>query len=1402
MQAGFDFGSKNLHAAVLDGDRLVETYTVTHHGNRQKAFSALLKEIEAKYGRPERFGVTGSVELDHFPTIDTAIAAVEANRFLKTGARHILGIGCETFYLIFLDERGNYTEHSVNPLCASGTGSFLDQQAERIAVTTEELARRAEAFSGKTPSIATRCAVFAKSDITHAQAEGFTKDAIAAGLCEGMATGVLANLLKGRELSGEVLLVGGVSQNAKMVLEIEKRIDARAKPHREAVAFHAIGAAVLADQTDLKMDAVLGSMAQNRQRREPLVMRLTDYPDFSADPTWIDEGVEITEYATLDRPCHNVFIGIDIGSTSTKALVLDEGGTILAGFYTRTAGEPVAVARKLLEKITRFFEKVELFIRGVGTTGSGRKLVHAVFDADLQVNEITAHARGATFLDPKVDTIIEIGGQDSKFTLLRDGEVVSSTMNYVCAAGTGSFIEEQAARLEIELAEIESRAIGSRAPFTSDRCTVYMERDLNLYLSEGFTRDEIITAVLFSVRDNYLSKVVGKTALGKHLFFQGATARNKALVAAFENEIGCPVSVSKYCHLTGALGVAVLLRESGIEKSKFAGLDLTVEVTHETCELCRNRCSLTVYETAHGKTAWGLKCGRDYEAKRVRRESQESSLERRFEAIFQGDVPSRSLEPQRRLKIGIPCVVYLAEYYPWFEAFFRELGHEVVLEKPDAQHMNEGKRIVNSDFCTPMVLAHGVVASLVRRGVDLVFLPAMINEQSLLEHYSAPETFLEKRRDAYFCYYSEYLATIVSHLTAVGLHDRILSPMIQLNHRTAETVADSLADDLVASLPNDREEIRRAFLRTLAWFRAREAQWREAARPGLESPRDQPSILFLGRPYTVFDPHVNLGIPAKFESMGFDIFYQSMLEPCPEMCPFAQRFLPKMHWFYGQQLLLAAETAARSEHLFPVFLSSFRCSPDSYLLTYTKEIFAHYQKPSLVIQLDEHTSDVGYQTRMEAAIEAFQSAFRRRLTEKNAEKAAVAPKASHKTPTKAVSIPVVEKNRAGRNDPVRKGDLILLPFLSELLSPLQAEALRAHGHEVRVVPHSERDTNRGYRYASGAECMPNVAIVGSVLGMIERESLDLTRTIVSLPTLCLGCNFNQYTIFLENALAKSGLDQVRIYNGSLTAKINGLSYAANKDLFGVNVLGSIVYKLYFRAAPYERRPGEAWAAREESVEWIKTGLKRGHSLFGAAQKIHDRFAGLDIDRSIRKPRIAISGDFYAKYNERFNQNIFQTILELGGEVLIPGYSEFFAHMFACDEVQNGLSSKYLNAITHYERKFERIFQDLLPDELEPSVEACHAMLAKYEIEPLIAGETSMNIARVLYGIEHRLFDAVVHLNPVFCCPGVVSSSIFRDIQKKTGVPILDLFYDGKNRSNQPLIPQLHALRNRQAPVSQ
>ena len=805
---GIDVGSVAIAAALLNGRKeIIKTGYMFHHGD----ITGGLKRILADIGHEEfsAAAVTSSTpsNIRTLERYDNQVSVIAAAKHFHGKIGSILVVGGEKFGLLRFDGNGYYSSFRTNTSCAAGTGSFLDQQAHRLNLRgIEELSGIAFSNSGRIPKIASRCAVFAKTDLIHAHQEGYSLTEICDGLCHGLAKNIVDTLFVGEKPNAPLIFTGGVARNMAVVKHIGSMIGMDVVVDEEAPRYGAIGAALklidgthepapgsgegageLSTAVHGKMPSTAGAPVEITEHRSPkrelhyppLELKLSDYPDFKSLESyeykvtnfraWNHIEVDIyREMGTL--PECRVCLGIDIGSTSTKAVLTDSGGEVLAGFYTRTAGRPVDALQAIFEAIDDMVERKGLntSIAGAAVTGSGRKFIGKIIDADIVLDEITAHARAARELDPEVDTIIEIGGQDSKFTTLRGGAVTFSIRNNVCAAGTGSFIEEQAQRLGCTLEDYSVRTENRRAPMASDRCTVFMERDINHYLNRGYPVDEILASVLHSVRENYLTKVAIESNIGNVILFQGATGKNKALVAAFEQRLGKPLHVSRFCHLTGALGAALTLADEGIRETGFRGLGLYrvhIPINSEVCELCTNHCKISVADVDGEKAAYGFLCGRDYNTRKYVNNNLSG-----FDllGIRKKAFPFRpGKKTWRECRIGIPAALHLAEDLTMWRDFFSLLSIKTVTSEKCRDAVKEGKNMAGAEFCAPLASLYGHVKYLMDKA-DLIFLPFYLEKKTRKK---------ELRRQ--YCYYTQFSPSIISQIE--GLENKFVIPEIDFH---------------------------------------------------------------------------------------------------------------------------------------------------------------------------------------------------------------------------------------------------------------------------------------------------------------------------------------------------------------------------------------------------------------------------------------------------------------------------------------------------------------------------------------------------------------------------------------------------------------------------------------------
>ncbi|MDY7029249.1 MAG: acyl-CoA dehydratase activase, partial [Spirochaetota bacterium] len=943
---------------------------------------------------------------------------------------------------------------------------------------------------------------FAKTDLIHAQAEGYGLREICDGLCCGLAKNIADTLTSDEAPPAPIIWSGGVSLNRAVQHHLEKILQEELQTDETAASFGAIGAALYGldrhrngefDTHEIDLaKIVIPLRKQKKYYYSPLELTMTDYPDFSSEERYLYPStlcgtpIEVDIYSALRRGTEDLFLGIDIGSTSTKAVLMDSSGTVRAGFYTRTSGKPMHALRGILEAINDASERygAGLNIIGAATTGSGRKFIGKVIGADLIVDEITAHAAAAYELNPKIDTIIEIGGQDSKFTTLKNGVVTFSQMNTICAAGTGSFIEEQASKLGVPLSEYSQRAEHPAAPLTSDRCTVFMERDINHYLNRSYSVEEVLAAALFSVRENYLQKVASGASLGKHVCFQGATAKNRALVAAFEQKIGRPIYVSKYCHLTGALGAALLVQREIGGSSTFRGIGLfreEIPVRSETCTLCTNHCRIRIAAVQGEEVAFGFLCGRDYDTKHfvdtnrsgfdlVRAYRRNYALPKRLRSLeFRGAGAAAARRRQEELPdnpplIGIPAGLHLVENLPFWKYFFTELGFPVITSEDLSDPITRGKPLTGAEFCAPMTAYHGH-ANYIAGLADILFLPVNLEDET---NRGSQEKTMRK-----YCYYTQYSSGVVAAVQARQSSCSMMLPLIKPNNMTHNV--RELHDHLhSAGLDASMVEVLQAYRKARRFFHTRSTRLHgHFIAPG----EGEIQVALLGRPYTVLSPAMNKRIPDIFASLGVRTYFQDIL---PELtsegrtAEIVKPLLEVLHWKYAARIIEAAAFIAQTPNLYPVYVSSFKCSPDSFTIDYFEELMEAFDKPYLILQLDEHDSSVGYETRIEAGVRAFRN---------HARTASAAPETGTRQAPSGI-----DTTFNPRIDKKIEGKTLLFPNWDPLTNPLLAANLRKEGIDARVLEESPELIHQSMQINNG-QCLPVSIIAQEAIEYVRRHDL-------------------------------------------------------------------------------------------------------------------------------------------------------------------------------------------------------------------------------------------------------------------------------------------------------------------------
>ena len=1374
LNVGIDIGASYIKIAALNGNPEPEVKGYfPHFGN---PLMALSKNPQYLPQIPFHLGVTGSgghlltdrFEISLIQSIRAEIRAVN-HRF--SGVNTIINIGAGSSTLINLDKKGNFVSQTANSLCAAGTGSFLDEQAERLGIDYQSL--QEIEFDDDPPVIASRCAVFAKSDLIHRQQDGYSKQAMWAGLCKGCVDTFLQTLLRGKPLGGPTVITGGVTQNSLIMKWLRKYYGDLIMTWSDAHLSGAIGAAALANGTAMtakhfggRLQGGSGPIEVSTRRGPELTLRKTRYPSFEVAKEWLDDqDNEIRLWIEPKLSLMKVYLGIDIGSTSTKLVLLDEDRRVVLDIYRKTLGDPLGAVRKLftaVEAIQNQFN-VEFQTEGCATTGSGRKFIGKIIGADRVINEISAHVAGAMKVDPEIDTIFEIGGQDSKYMRTVGGLIRDSNMNFICAAGTGSFVEEQAKKLGFSVKEVGDLVLDLAPPQTSDRCTVFMEEDTNKLLRQGFTGVEAMAGVLQSVVKNYLNKVVGNRPFSKHkIFFQGATARNKGLVAAFENLLDVEMVVSPLCHQMGSYGVALLVAEQ-MEKDSaattFRGFDLAhrqIDLTHEPCDLCNNHCRITSAHIAGNpeSPSWGFLCGKEPDQTK-RKVNHDYTLFRQRDRLYPEVIKNQPVALDAQT-ITISASLTTHSLLPFWTALFNEMGLRVKLtEATNEATKQAGVQNAPGDFCYPIKLAIGHA-----------LIQTETNDDFLLLAQTISDTPSEHTTNSLFCPYVQSAPSVIrSTLQMKGLNtDHLLMPVLDLRWDAAD-----MAKELQRSLGQRFGKNLRTMKKALAAAFAAQSKFGEACQQkGKQAlaelkAKGQKAIAVIGRPYNCFDPGANIGLPEKISEYGYTVIPIDFL-------PFDSSQLGEefgnVYWAYGQRIIAAVKTVAEADNLFPVYLSNFSCGPDSFLLTYAEKIMG--DKPMLILELDEHGADAGYVTRIEAFLDVVDS-----YRDKN---------------TLHRYLP-----RPCTTDDLKKRTL-WIPPMHPHAGIISEGVFERYGYRAKALPPEDRETFEiGRRAVRGSECLPTSLTIGSFLKKLKEIDADPAEHAFFMATANGPCRFGQYATLHRMILDDHGYQDVRILSPSSFNSYQGIEEPIRRLLWQAFLAADFLLKMECKVRPYEKNPGQTNEIVARQVKLLRNALATNSSMKKA---MGEATAALNaVERHEQKrPLVGIIGEIYVRSNPYSNGYVIDHIEQFGGEAWLTPLSEWMlytAHIqkWTAKQKMRGLSARGMSILRNhflhsYEKKYYSYCEPLLNDRHEPPIERVVEEGRRF-LPVNFEGEAIITMGRAIE-FSRSGASLVVNCAPFGCMPGTITDSLFQQVQAETGVPIVSMYYDGEGEINKQL----------------
>lgn len=1366
---GLDIGSVSVKAVVFDNNlKKIEGHYIRHRGHIIKTALQVLRQIKTKYTKTF-LSITGSgskliSSIVGIKPVNELVAQANSVKKNYPQVKTIIELGGEDSKLIILKD-GDIKDFALNSVCAAGTGSFLEQQAERLRLTIDEFSNMA-VLSKRPSKIAGRCSVFAKSDMIHLQQIATPLEDIVAGLCFAVARNYKGTIAKGLDLKPPISFQGGVAANSGMIRAFKEvlEIDNIIVPEDFAL-MGAIGS-VLKDYDDRNFNEFDESLINHIEKEISSIHTIKGYSPLITDgDTFVKRhlnGKYINYKQPLIQTPTEAYLGIDIGSISTNLAVIDKEGKLLSKRYLMTAGRPIeAVNQGLREIAEEIAEKI--VIKGVGTTGSGRYMIADYVGADIVKNEITAQATAAIFINPEVDTIFEIGGQDSKYISINDGVIIDFEMNKACAAGTGSFLEEQAEKLNINIKEdFAQNAFSSPSPcMLGERCTVFMENSLVSNLQKGMPKEDLLAGLSYSIVQNYINRVVTGKRIGNSIFFQGGVAFNKAVVAAFEKYLGKEITVPPNHDVTGAIGMALIARDymkDRKEPTLFKGFDISkkgYQIDSFECKGCPNICEINRVKVTGEKEHlyYGGRCEK-YDIRKTIKQDEKNLFIEREERLWQSH--NQYLEKVRHtkgIKIGIPYIFYMQDYLPFWSTLLWELGFDVIVSpKTNKKIITLGVENVLSEACFPVKVAHGHVKWLIDEGVETIFSPSFVNFATKGAEYNRSVA----------CPYTQ----TIPYITRIAISGiKSINPIIDYMRGNS-----FIENELFKSMKHfgvKKSDISRAM--TVAYERQNEFnQWLKQRGQevfnDIKNGRD--AITIVGRAYNSFDSAVNLDIPKKLTLMNVLVIPMDML---PLDSINIKDEYRNMYWRSGQRFIKASRIVRDLPNLNMIYIGNFSCGPDSFILKYLRKEMA--SKAFLQIEIDEHSADAGAITRCEAYLDSIEQ-------QKSINKI-------HKNTFSNSPLLMVNKNR------VDKKTLVYIPNMTDHAIALKA-AFVTCGINAEVLPESDKESVEiGKRYVSGKECYPFIVTTGDMLKKVFSSDFNAKGSAFFMPSGTGPCRFGQYNHAQKLILDSIGYTDVPVFaptqDEGLYRELGIVGSDFSKCAWKGIVANELLLKCLHETRPYEIINGEADKLYNYYHQKIYDTLIKSKSnsdmklLLG---EIKREFMSIKKSQ-VKKPLIGIIGEIYVRSHRFSNENLVKKLESLGAEVWLAPIEEWILYVNYIS-FKRALIKKDISAIMnifftrHVQKKihhkYSHIFEDVLKTLKEPETEETVRLASPY-IHDSFEGETILSIGKTIDLIQKGA-SGIVNAMPFGCMPGTIVTATLKHISKTFDVPCISIPYDG------------------------
>ena len=1395
LHVGLDVGSTTVKIVVMDSNKntIYKDYQ-RHFSDTKNTVCNVLENLLLKYpSNTYTLALTGSGAMSaaKFLGVDFIQEVVSCKRAVEKYIPQtdvVIELGGEDAKIIYFD---NSIEQRMNGTCAGGTGAFLDQMASLLHTDTAGLNELAKGYQTIYP-IASRCGVFAKTDIQPLINEGAAKEDIAASIFQAVVNQTISGLACGRPIRGNVAFLGGplsyLSELRKRFIETLQLKDEEIIVPEEAHLLVAKGAAldsyhteeITPNELEQKIENLKQSHDNTTHPLDPLFKNDEEYKNFKERHN--KAKVSKTDLSTYEGDC---YLGIDAGSTTTKLVLIDKDGNLLYSLYGSNEGNPLNSVTNMLKNLYKQLPE-KAILRYSGVTGYGEKLIQTALNVDLNEIETIAHYTAAKTFEPDVTSIVDIGGQDMKYIRMKNGSIDNIMLNEACSSGCGSFIETFAKSLNIEISEFVKEAIKAKRPVDlGSRCTVFMNSKIKQAQKEGYSVGDISSGLSYSVIKNAIQKVMkvrDVSTLGDHIVVQGGTFYNDAVLRAFELIVGKNVVRPDISGLMGAYGMALLSKEQyeanlDMEyKSKILKEDeldkLEVKITHTHCNNCENHCKLTINKFNNGAIhVTGNRCEKG--AGVVNKAKNLPNLvQYKYERLFNYK-PLEEKDAPRGV-IGIPRVLNMYEDYPFWFTFLTSLGFRVILsEKSTRKTYEKGMESMPSEsVCYPAKLSHGHIESLLEQGIKTIFYPCMPYSRKEYEkadnHYNCPIVIS----------YSEVLRNNVE-----GLKDekiKFINPFLPFDKKNlvkkvleldefkeynfTKTELNEAATKAEEEYQKCKEDIRKKGAETVKYIEENHLK----------------GIVLAGRPYHV-DPEINHGIDTLITSLGLCVLTEDSVSDKTEV---KRPIRVVDQWVFHARLYAAADFVGKHDSLELIQLNSFGCGVDAVTTDQVEEILSSYNKMYTLIKIDEVNNLGAVRIRIRSLLAS--------MNKREQEKLESSENGDYEIHKK-----IFTKD-------MRKDYTILIPQMAPIHFELLETAVKSSGYNVELLRNcTQKTVETGLKYVNNDACYPSILTTGQMIEALQSGKYDLNKTALIMSQTGGGCRATNYIGFIRKALKDAGFSNVPVISFNIVGmeKMPGfkITVPLMEKLLKTVIYGDLLQKMLTKNRAYEVNKGETQKLFDSWMKKCKELLVKSNNK-EFKQSIYDivnDFEKIELDTSIEKPKVGIVGEVLIKYHP-FGNNFVADLLEKeGAEVILPDFMGFVKFMATHKITFNNLlntnktSSKIMKAAIHLIDILEKDLKIALASSKKNYLPPCDIWHLEDKVKDVLSignqtGEGWFLTAEMIEYIEHDIPN-IICVQPFACLPNhVVGKGVIKTIREKyPDANISPVDYDpGASETNQ------------------